>query len=71
MHIAIAIIEQMDFVATSNFAHFASPSAKFRVQAAISELGYRLPLLEIRGLVQINFRSTHRIPVLEAWYCTA
>ena len=45
MHIAIATIEQMDFVATLNFAHFASPSAKFRLQVAISELGYRPPLL--------------------------
>ena len=45
MHIAIATVEQMDFVATLNFAHFASPSAKFRLQLAISELGYRPPLL--------------------------
>lgn len=45
MHIAIATVEQMDFVATLNFAHFASPSAKFRLQMAISELGYRPPLL--------------------------
>ena len=45
MHIAIATVEQMDFVATLNFAHFASPSAKFRLLAAISELGYRPPLL--------------------------
>ena len=28
MHIAIATVEQMDFVATLNFAHFASPEAK-------------------------------------------
>ena len=35
----------LDFVATLNFAHFASPSAKFRLQVAISELGYRPPLL--------------------------
>lgn len=45
MHIAIATVEQMDFVATLNFAHFASPSAKFRLQVAISEMGYRPPLL--------------------------
>ena len=45
MHIAIATVEQMGFVATLNFAHFASPSAKFRLQVAIGELGYRPPLL--------------------------
>ena len=28
MHIAIATFEQMDFVVTLNFAHFASPEAK-------------------------------------------
>ena len=45
MHIAIATVEHMDFVATLNFAHFASPAAKFRLQVAISELGYRPPIL--------------------------
>ena len=28
MHIAIATVERMDFVATLNVAHFASPKAK-------------------------------------------
>ena len=45
MHSAVATVKQMDFVATLNFAHFVGPSAKFRLQVASSELGYRPPLL--------------------------
>ena len=45
MHITIVTVGHMDFVATWNFAHFANPSAEFRLQVAISELDYRQPLL--------------------------
>ncbi len=45
LHIALATIAQVDFIATWNFAHLVGPVAKFRLQLAIQQLGYPPPIL--------------------------
>lgn len=45
LHIALATLSQVDFIATWNFAHLVGPVAKFRLQLAIQQLGYPPPIL--------------------------
>jgi hypothetical protein len=45
LHIALATLSQVDFIASWNFAHLVGPVAKFRLQLAIQQLGYPPPIL--------------------------
>lgn len=45
LHIALATIAQVDYIATWNFAHMVSPAAKYRLQKHIEQLGFTPPLL--------------------------
>lgn len=45
LHIALATLSKVDFIATWNFAHLVGPVAKFRLQMAIQQLGYSPPML--------------------------
>jgi hypothetical protein len=45
LHIALATLSQVDFIATWNFAHLVGSVAKFRLQLAIQQLGYPPPIL--------------------------
>jgi hypothetical protein len=45
MHIALATLAQVDYIATWNFAHMVSPEAKYRLQKHIEQLGFAPPLL--------------------------
>jgi hypothetical protein len=40
LHIALAAVHQMDFIASWNFKHIAGASARQRVSKALRELGY-------------------------------
>jgi len=44
-HIAIATLIGAKYLSTWNFAHFASPEAKYRVVIALSQWGYDPPLI--------------------------
>lgn len=44
LHIALATIARVDFIATWSFAHLVGPVAKFRLQLAIQQLGYPPPI---------------------------
>jgi predicted nucleic acid-binding protein len=44
-HIAIATLSGAKYLATWNFAHFASPEAKYRVVIALNRWGYAAPLI--------------------------
>lgn len=44
-HIAIATLIGAKYLATWNFAHFASPEAKYRVVIALNKWGYDAPLI--------------------------
>ena len=44
-HIAIATLIGAKYLATWNFAHFASPEAKYRVVIALSQWGCNTPLI--------------------------
>lgn len=44
-HIAIATLIGAKYLATWNFAHFASPEAKYRVVIALSQWSYDPPLI--------------------------
>lgn len=45
VHIALATVSGIDFIATWNFAHMVLPAAKYRLQKHIDHLGYACPLL--------------------------
>lgn len=45
LHIALATIHRMDYIASWNFAHLVGPAAKFKLQTKISELGHQPPLI--------------------------
>lgn len=45
LHIALATLSKVDFIATWNFAHLVGPVAKYRLQSAIERLGYAPPIL--------------------------
>lgn len=45
LHIAIATLEQMDYILSFNFSHMVGAEAKFALQTAIAQLGYKPPLL--------------------------
>lgn len=45
LHIAMATIQQMDYIASWNFAHMVGPAAKFKLQTKISQLGHKPPLI--------------------------
>ncbi len=45
LHIALATIAKVDFIATWNFAHLVGPVAKYRLQLAIAHLGHTPPIL--------------------------
>ena len=44
-HIAIATLSGAKYLATWNFAHFASPEAKYKVVIALNRWGYATPLI--------------------------
>lgn len=45
LHVAIAVVNRMDYIATWNFVHMVGASAKFKLQLHISRLGYVPPIL--------------------------
>lgn len=45
LHIALATVAEVDFIATWNFAHLVGPAAKYRLQTRIQSLGFTPPLL--------------------------
>lgn len=45
LHIALATIAQVEYIATWNFAHMVSPAAKYRLQKHIEQLNFTPPLL--------------------------
>lgn len=45
IHIALATLVQVEYIATWNFAHMVSPAAKYRLQKHIEQLGFTPPLL--------------------------
>ena len=45
LHIALATLHAVDYVASWNFAHMVGPAAKFKLQNKISQLGYRPPII--------------------------
>ncbi|MDP2827306.1 MAG: type II toxin-antitoxin system VapC family toxin [Sulfuricellaceae bacterium] len=45
LHIALATLARVDFIATWNFAHLVGPVAKYRLQSHIERLGYTPPIL--------------------------
>jgi hypothetical protein len=45
LHIAIATLEHMDYILSFNFSHMVGAEAKFSLQTAIAQLGYKPPLL--------------------------
>lgn len=45
LHIALATIAGVDFIATWNFAHLVGPAVKYRLQTRIQSLGFTPPLL--------------------------
>ncbi len=45
LHIALATIHAMDYIASWNFAHMVGPAAKFKLQNKISALGRKPPII--------------------------
>jgi hypothetical protein len=45
LHVALATIHQMDYIASWNFAHLVGPAAKFKLQSKIAALGHRPPII--------------------------
>ena len=45
LHIALATVHQMDYIASWNFAHLVGPAAKFKLQSKIAALGHRPPII--------------------------
>jgi hypothetical protein len=44
-HIAVAALNNIQFIASWNFSHLVGPEAKFRLQTLLKDLGYPVPLL--------------------------
>jgi hypothetical protein len=45
LHIALATMHAMDYIASWNFAHMVGPAAKFKLQNKISALGHKPPII--------------------------
>ena len=45
LHIALATMHAMDYIASWNFAHLVGPAAKFKLQTKISEMGHKPPIV--------------------------
>ncbi len=45
LHIAIAALSDIQFIASWNFSHMVGPEPKFRLQTQLKELGFNVPLL--------------------------
>jgi hypothetical protein len=45
LHIAIAALSDIQFIASWNFSHMVGPEPKFRLQTQLRELGFNVPLL--------------------------
>jgi hypothetical protein len=45
MHIAVASVHRIDYLVTRNFKHIANPFLRDRMQAAVAEAGYELPVM--------------------------
>ncbi len=45
LHIALATLSKVDFIATWNFSHFVGPVTKFRLQTQIQNMGFSPPIL--------------------------
>ena len=45
LHIALATLHSVEYIASWNFAHMVGPAAKFKLQNKISALGYRPPII--------------------------
>lgn len=43
LHIALATVHAMDYIASWNFAHLVGPAAKFKLQTMIGTLGAQTP----------------------------
>jgi hypothetical protein len=45
LHIALATLNAVDYIASWNFAHMVGPAAKFKLQSKIGTLGYKPPII--------------------------
>ncbi len=45
LHIALATMHSMDYIASWNFAHMVGPAAKFKLQNKINALGHKPPII--------------------------
>jgi predicted nucleic acid-binding protein len=45
LHVAVATLRNMDYILSFNFSHMVGVEAKFVLQTAIAQLGYKPPLL--------------------------
>jgi predicted nucleic acid-binding protein len=45
LHIALATLAEVDYLASWNFAHIVGPSAKLKLQFQLKELGYKPPAI--------------------------
>ena len=45
LHVAIAVVHQLNYIATWNFVHRVGASAKFKLQMHISRMGYTPPII--------------------------
>ena len=45
LHVAVATVHQMDYIASWNSAYLVGPAAKFKSQSKIAALGHRPPMI--------------------------
>ena len=45
LHVAIAVVHQLDYISTWNFVHLVGASAKFKLQLHISRMGFAPPII--------------------------
>lgn len=60
LHLALATLSRVDFIATWNFAHLVGPVAKFRLQTAIQNMGFPPPILATRKNYWRYFHDAQR-----------
>lgn len=55
IHIAVASVHHMNYIVTWNFKHIANPYTRERLSAAVSDFGYRLPIMSSpEELIEFN-----------------
>ena len=55
IRIAVASVHHMNYIVTWNFKHIANPYTRERLSAAVSDFGYRLPIMSSpEELIEFN-----------------